>query len=125
VTGSAPTSLLDGVHDEALTQAVAGFYDRMLADERVAHRFRNVNLPKLKAHQRSFLVAALGSPGTYNALTLQHAHFALGISSAEFDIAVAHLRDSLLDAGIPESTSAAIAARLSTLHQHIVAPATR
>jgi hemoglobin len=124
VTASAPTSLLDGVDDEALTRAVSGFYDRMLADERVAHRFRNVNLPKLRAHQRSFLVAALGSPGTYNPLTLQHAHFALGISDAEFEIAVAHLRDSLLEVGIPSSASDAIVRRLDSLRPHIVSPAT-
>ena len=121
-TGQA-TSLLDGVADEALTQAVAGFYDRMLADERVAHRFENVNLPKLRAHQRSFLVAALGNPGTYNALTLEHAHFALEISGAEFDIAVGHLRGSLLDVGITQATADAIATRLGTLRRHIVAPA--
>jgi hemoglobin len=111
------------VDDEALTRAVAGFYDRMLADDRVAHRFRNVNLPKLRAHQRSFLVAALGDPGSYNPLTLEHAHFALEISGAEFDLAVAHLRDSLVDVGTPGSTADAIAVRLRTLRPHIVAAA--
>lgn len=121
MTGPAPTSLLEGVDDEALTRVVAGFYDRMLADERVAHRFRNVNMPKLRAHQRSFLVAALGEPGTYNALTLEHAHLPLGISAAEFDIAVAHLRGSLLDVGVPPHAVDAISDRLGSLRRHIVA----
>ncbi len=116
------TSLLDGVEDEALTLAVAGFYDRMLADERVAHRFQNVNLPKLRAHQRSFLVAALADPGTYNALTLEHAHFRLDVTDDEFDIAVTHLRHSLMLAGVGMSAANEIAARLQELRPHIVAP---
>ncbi len=108
--------------DDALTNAVSGFYERMLADERVAHYFRNVNLPKLRAHQRSFLVAALADPGTYNALTLEHAHLHLGITDEQFDIAVTHLRDSLLRAGVGNDTANAIAARLEALRGHIVAP---
>ena len=116
-------SLLDGVEDEALTRAVARFYERMLSDDRVAHRFEHVNIPKLRAHQRSFLVAALGDPGMYNPLTLQHAHYGLRISDAEFDIALAHLRDSMVDAGVDRTTSDAIASRLRPLRDHIVVPA--
>ena len=125
MTRGAQTSLLDEVDDAALTHAVASFYERMLADERVAHRFRNVNLAKLRAHQRSFLVAALGDPGLYNSLTLEHAHLSLGISDTEFDVAVAHLRDSLLEVGVSASTSKAIAVRLGALRQHIVAAPAR
>ena len=109
------------MNDDALTAAVSGFYERMLADERVAHYFRDVNVPKLRAHQRSFLVAALADPGTYNPLTLEHAHLRLGITDDEFDIAVTHLRDSLLVAGTSMETADAIAARLQDLRRHIVA----
>jgi hemoglobin len=123
VNAAGRASLLDGVDDEALTRVVTSFYERMLADDRVAHRFENVNLVKLRAHQRSFLVAALGNPGLYNPLTLEHAHFGLDISDAEFDLAVTHLRDSLMDGGVNAAASQAVAARLGALRKHIVAPA--
>jgi hemoglobin len=118
-------ALLEGVSDEALVAAVAEFYSRMLADERVAHYFENVNIPKLRAHQRSFLVAALGEPGTFNSLTLEHAHFPLSVRKDEFDIALEHLGASLRVAGVPADNVDAIAARVGLMRMHIVAPAER
>ena len=101
---------------------MAGFYDRMLADERVSHYFDNVSIARLRAHQRSFLVAALGDPGTFNGLTLQHAHFRMRLSDEEFDITAEHLVASLHEAGVPVSLRSEIQSRLERVRPHIVAP---
>jgi hemoglobin len=123
VATSPPTrSLLDDVDDEALARAVSLFYDRMVDDERVSHYFDNVNMAKLRAHQRSFLVGALGDPGTLNGLTLQHAHYRLRLNDEEFDVTAGHLIRSLLDAGVPPPWEAEIRRRLERVRSYVVAP---
>ncbi len=115
-------SLLTGVDDDALVRAVDLFYSRMLSDERVAGHFRNINMARLRAHQRSFLVAALGDPGAFNSVTLRHAHAPLHLTDAEFDITARHLVASLLEAGVPSSRENDILSRLERVRVHIVAP---
>jgi hemoglobin len=117
--------LLDGIGADVLVEAVDLFYDRMLADERVSAYFMGVDLARLRVHQRSFLVAVLGDPGAFNALTVQHAHFPLTISDSDFDITAQHLLDSLLEAGVPASEKKQILRRLERVRTHVVAPSSK
>jgi hemoglobin len=125
MTPSRRGGLLDAIDDFTLTQVIDNFYDRMLADERLAHFFAGVNLVQLRAHQRSFLLAALSGPELFNGLTLATSHLALGLTDDDFDCAVNHLTAGMADAGVPLDTVAPIPGRLEPLRAHIVATAPR
>lgn len=121
MTPSRRGGLLDAIDDATLTQVITNFYDRMLADDRVNHFFAGVNIAHLRAHQRSFLLAALAGPELFNELTLATAHLPLGLTDEDFDRAVGHLTASMVDAGVGAEAIAPIAERLEPLRDHIVA----
>ena len=125
MTPSRRGGLLDAIDDITLTQVIDNFYDRMLDDERLAHFFAGVNLVQLRAHQRSFLLAALSGPELFNELTLATSHLALGLTDDDFDRAVGHLMAGMADAGVEPATVAPVAERLEPLRAHIVASAPR
>ena len=120
MTPSRRGGLLDAIDDSTLTQVIENFYDRMLADERLARFFSGVNMAQLRAHQRSFLLAALSGPELFNDLTLATSHLPLGLTDDDFDRAVDHLLSGMADAGIPDATIAPIPERLEPLRVHIV-----
>ena len=121
MTPSRRGGLLDAIDDTTLTQVIQNFYERMVGDERLSHYFAGINMAQLRAHQRSFLVAALAGPELFNDLTLAAAHLPLGLSDDDFDRAVRHLTEGMIDAGVPDAAIAPIADRLEPLRPHIVA----
>lgn len=120
MTPSRRGGLLDAIDDDTLTQVIRNFYERMTADERLAHHFAGINLPRLRAHQRSFLLAALSGPELFNGLTLANLHLPLRLTDDDFDRSVKHLTASMLDAGLPAEAIMPIAERLEPLRPHIV-----
>jgi hemoglobin len=121
MTPSRRGGLLDAIDDPTLTQVIHNFYERMVADDRLGHYFANINMARLRAHQRSFLLAALAGPELFNELTLATSHLPLGLSDDDFDRAVGHLTAGMVDAGVPAEAIAPIAGRLEPLRMHIVA----
>jgi hemoglobin len=121
MTPSRRGGLLDAIDDTTLTQVVINFHERMLADERLRRYFAGINMARLRAHQRSFLLAALAGPELFNGLTLATSHLPLGLSDDDFDRAVGHLTAGMVDAGVPAAAIAPIAQRLEPLRGHIVA----
>jgi hemoglobin len=45
---------------DSVSAAVQHFYEKVLADPTLASYFEGIDVPKLKAHQRAFIAAALG-----------------------------------------------------------------
>ena len=87
----------------AVKAAVDIFYDRVLADERIAHFFEGVDMGGQSAKQRAFLVKAFGGPNTYTGADLRrgHAHLvARGLNDSHFDAVAAHLVDTLIHLGV-------------------------
>jgi hemoglobin len=121
MTPSRRGGLLDAIDDATLTQVIQNFYDRMLADDRLSHYFAGINIAQLRAHQRSFLLAALAGPELFNDLTMATAHLPLGLTDDDFDRAVGHLTASMVLAGVPDAATAPLADRLEPLRLHIVA----
>ena len=76
-------SLYDRLGEEAIERAVYLFYDKVLADDRVRHFFKNVNTAILAQHQYNFLLTVTGGPGAYTGRTLRDAHrkLVLGVST--------------------------------------------
>ena len=94
--------------------AVAVFYQRVLDDPDLAGWFGDVDLSRLKAHQRAFLAQALGGPELFGGRDLAAAHAGRAITDAAFDAVVEHLVLTLHDLGVEDDTLAAVRDALET-----------
>jgi hemoglobin len=109
---------------EAVAAAVAGLYDRILADPTLVPYFEGVDMDRLARHQRAFVGAALGGPVVYAGRDMAAAHAGLGITPEAFGAVVGHLVDTLTSLGVPEGTIGQIGGALAPLQADIVtAPA--
>ena len=104
----------------AVRAAVDDFYVRVLADPKLAPFFTETDMDRLKAHQRSFIAAAIGGPEIFAGRDMATAHAGLGIGDTEFDAVVGHLVDTLTGLGVPEDTIGQIGAALTPLRGDIV-----
>lgn len=89
-----------GVDAESIREAVDLFYERVLKDALLSPAFDTADLSRLRMHQRSFVLQALGGPSLYAGRDLQVAHAGLGITAAQFDRALELLIASLRDVGV-------------------------
>lgn len=113
------------VYDEiggapALKAVVTVFYDRVVADPELARWFQDVDMSRLKAHQRAFLTAALGGPEMFSGRGLDAAHAHLGITDVAFDAVVEHLALSLHDLGIPADVIDSVRGRVDDCRDDVV-----
>ena len=104
----------------AVRAAVDDFYARVLADPQLAPFFTGTDLGRLKAHQRSFIAAALGGPEIFSGRDMASAHAGLAVTDAGFDAVVAHLVDTLTGLGVDQQTIARIGGALAPLRADIV-----
>jgi hemoglobin len=106
---------------DAVHAAVDGFYERVLADPGLAPYFTQTDMRKLKAHQRSFIAAAIGGPEVFAGRDMATAHAGLGITDAQFDAVVSHLVDTLASLSVPPDVIAQVGAVLAPLRGAVVA----
>ncbi|MBW8803034.1 MAG: group 1 truncated hemoglobin [Catenulispora sp. 13_1_20CM_3_70_7] len=107
----------------ALAAAVEIFYARVLADPELEGYFEGVDLERLKAHQRSFLAAAIGGSEIYAGRQMKEAHAPLGIRQKHFDRVVGHLVDTLTELSVPADIIGEIGSKLIPLQVQIVTSA--
>ena len=82
----------------AVDAAVKGFYDKVLADDRVNGFFKGVDMDRQIRMQTEFLTFAFGGPNNYAGKDLRaaHAHLvAKGLNDTHFDIILEHLGSTL------------------------------
>ncbi|MEI3865494.1 group 1 truncated hemoglobin [Microbacterium sp. CCNWLW134] len=113
------------VYDElggsaAVKAAVTVFYDRVKADPDLARWFENVDLGRLKGHQRAFLAAALGGPELFSGRGLEHAHAGLDITDDAYDAVVEHLATTLHDLGAADDLVGVVRAHLEGCRDQVV-----
>jgi hemoglobin len=114
-------SIYDGIGGAAAVRAaVDDFYARVLDDPRLAPFFATTDMSRLKAHQRSFIAAAIGGPEVFSGRDMASAHAGLDISDADFDAVVGHLAGTLAGLGVPEETIGQISGALLPLRADIV-----
>jgi hemoglobin len=106
---------------EALIGVVNDFYERVLADPGLSGYFTGSNMTRLKGRQVEYFAAALGGPNHYDGLSMKDAHRGRGIDQAAFDRVAQLLSDSLLAAGVPETTTKEIIDAVAPLSADIVA----
>jgi hemoglobin len=118
------TSLYEKLgEDAAIAKVVDDFYERILADERLAPFFDGTDMPALRRHQVAFLSAATGGPKPYTGPDLAAAHAGRGIEDEHFDRVVGHLVAALTSVGVaPDVVDEAVTA-LAPLRGTIVGAA--
>ena len=104
---------------EALEVVVADFYDRVLADDELAHFFAGTNMARLKGKQVEFFAAALGGPDPYTGAPMRQVHQGRGITMLHFALVAKHLSDSLTAAGVPAETVEQILGAIAPLSADI------
>jgi hemoglobin len=80
--------------------AVDHFYDRVVGDPDLADFFDDVDLQRLRMHQKAFLAMALGGPEVDEGRALADAHRGLAIDDRHIDLIVDHLAAALAGLGV-------------------------
>ena len=91
--------------EPAVKAAVDGFYDKVLADDRVNGFFEGVDMDRQRAMQTAFLTFAFGGPNHYEGKDLRAAHshlVAKGLNDTHFDVILEHLGTTLKELGVKD-----------------------
>lgn len=104
----------------AVSAAVDGLYERLLADPVLAPYFTGTDMERLKGHMRAFMAVALGGADLYAGRDMRSAHAGLRVTHDAFDRVVAHLVDTLASLGVPVELIEAIGAKLAPLRAQVV-----
>ncbi len=117
----ADATLYDRLGGEPAVGAVVGeFYDRVLADERVAHHFDDVDMSAQRSHQTRFLSAVTGGPMQYEGDDMETAHEGLSITDAEFDAIAGHLDGALREFDVADADREAVMEAVEEYREDIV-----
>jgi hemoglobin len=103
-----------------VTTAVTVFYDRVAQDALLATWFADVDLSRLRAHQRAFLAAALDGPQLFSGRNILVVHSGLAVTHDAFSVFTQHLVATLADLGVGTAVLADVAARVEQLRASIV-----
>lgn len=96
----------------AVNAAVDIFYEKILADERVAHFFRNIDMSRQRAKQKAFMTYAFGGAPNYSGESMRKAHERLvkeeGLNDSHFDAVAEDLQATLQELQVPENLIAEV-----------------
>ena len=103
-------SLFDRLGGEAAIEAaVVMFYEKVMADDKLAGFFAHLDMNAQIKKQIAFMTMAFGGPNRYTGRDLRAAHAKLpGLDASHFDSIVTHLRETLTELGIDESANAEV-----------------
>ncbi len=105
---------------ESIAVAVDRFYDRVLADMDLAPSFIGVDVDQLRRSQRQYLSKLTGGPDEYHGRSMSDAHRDLMITMYQFERVAIHLKDTLVDLGVPERLVNAVMGAVGPLSKDIV-----
>ena len=106
-----------------INELVRMFYDRVLADPRLAPFFPNTDMDGLRAKQVMFLVMLLGRTRTFFGRDLTTAHAgarAQGLTDGHFDALVGHFEAALRELGVDEDFTREIIARIEATRDAVL-----
>jgi hemoglobin len=104
----------------AVAAVVDIFYDRLLADPRLAQVFDGIDMNRLKNHQVIFVSAATGGPEPTQPFDLVAAHRPLNITDEQFDLVAGHLVASLRVAAVEQPLIDEVMGAVAPLRPQIV-----
>jgi hemoglobin len=105
----------------AVDAAVDAFYNRVLADARIAHHFAGLDMSRQLKKQKAFLTLAFGGHSDTPRPALRHAHARLNLTESDFDAVLEHLSATLTALRVPadliaEATSIAESVKRDVLN---------
>jgi hemoglobin len=109
--------------EQGVKNLVRAFYDRVLKDPELAPFFEEASIERLYRMQYEFFAAALGGPVTYSGLSIQQAHFGLGIAKDDFCRFVNHLIDTLKAWQLTEHEVHSLISRVNTYADEVTGAA--
>jgi len=96
------------------------FIRNIAADERVRHRFRNVDILRFKDGFETYLCALSEGPCDYQGDSMQLIHAGHDYTDKEFNAIVALLVDAMETQGVPTGAQNRLLARLAPTYDDIV-----
>lgn len=106
--------------EPAIGAVVDEFYDRVLADESLAHHFDDVDMSEQRSHQTKFISAVTGGPIQYGGDDMRTAHEGLSITDEEFDAIAGHLDDALREFDVDGADREAVLEAIEGFRAEIV-----
>ena len=97
--------------------AVNLFYTKVLADQRIAHFFNDINMPRQIAKQRAFFTFALGGPNEYSGKNMRDGHAHLverGLNDSHFNAVLELVGATLSELNVPENLRSQVAQLLES-----------
>lgn len=96
-------SLYEIIGETAVNTAVEVFYHKVLADARINRFFVGVDMDKLIAKQKAFLIMVLGGPNKYTGKDVRtgHAHLE-GLNDTHIHAVIENLASALKEAGVKD-----------------------
>ena len=108
---------------ETIRELVRVFYERVLADPRLAPFFPNTDMEGLRAKQVMFLIMLLGRTPTFSGPDLRSAHAAAraqGLADEHFDALLGHFEASLRELDVDADYTREIIARIETTRHAVL-----
>lgn len=106
--------------EESISAVVDEFYDRMLADEQVAHYFEDTDMTKQRAHQTQFISSVTGGPVEYTGDDMRAAHDHLELTHDDFAATATHLQNALEAFDVPADDIEDVMSAVASLEDDIV-----
>ena len=105
---------------DTLSEVVDELYQRILADDRIAHYFVSTNMDRQRRHLAAFMAVALGGPNAYSGRGMSQAHAGLGLTSADFGAVAGHLVGTLEMFKVPQQYIDTVVGTVAGLESDIV-----
>jgi hemoglobin len=103
-----------------VASVVTEFYAYVLADDRISHYFKGMDMDRQRAHQSAFMSHVLGGPEHYSGRNMHKAHAHLNLTHADFNAVAEHLVTALERHGVAQMDIDAVLAAIASLERQIV-----
>jgi hemoglobin len=107
----------------AMQTAVDSFYEKMLADERVARFFATTDMKRQRGKQIAFLTMVTGGPNNYTGKDMREGHKHLveqGLNDSHVDVVIEHLGATLTEIGAKPEDVAEVAALANSVRDDVL-----
>ena len=105
---------------EGVRAVVDEFYDRLLADDRLAPLFEDADMERLRRTQTDFLCEAAGGPETYDGPPVRAAHLQVPFTPAHVQRAVELLYESLEAFDVPDEDADTVVEAVATYETELL-----
>lgn len=105
---------------DALEAAVDRFYERVLADDRIAHFFNTVDMETQRKKQKRFLAVVFGANDKWEGKDMRQAHAHLDLEEVHFQAVAEQLQGALNDLKVPDELVAEVMTIAASTHDDVL-----